>query len=70
MKTRAKDDKGKTYWLYPNDEAPDEFERKHALEIRPSVVVAKNVKKKDLVFALLNREVIEAMWGELIYSNE
>ena len=32
------------------------------LEIRPSVVVAKNVKKKDLVFALLNREVIEAMW--------
>ena len=28
--------------------------------------MAKNVKKKDLVFALLNREVIEAMWGELI----
>ncbi len=29
--------------------------------------MAKNVKKKDLVFALLNREVIEAMWGELIH---
>ena len=32
--------------------------------------MAKNVKKKDLVFALLNREVIEAMWGELIHLND
>ena len=70
LKTRAKDDKGKTHWLYPYDEVPDKFERKHVLEIRPSVVVAKNVKKKDLVFALLNREVIEAMWGVLIHLNK
>ena len=47
----------------------DDFERNHILEIRPSVTLAKNVKRKDLVFALLNREIIEAMWGQLIGSN-
>ena len=70
LKTRAKDDQGKTYWIYPNDEVLDDFERKHILEIRPSVTLAKNIKRKDLVFALLNREIIEAMWGQLIGSNE
>ena len=70
LKTEAKDDKGKTYWVYPNEEVTDDYERKHDLEIRPSVVLAKNVKRKDLVFALLNQEVIEAMWTELINSNE
>ena len=69
LKTRAKDDQGKTYWIYPNEEVVDDFERKHILEIRPSVTLAKNVKRKDLVFALLNREIIEAMWGQLIGSN-
>ena len=44
--------------------------RIHVLEIRPSVTLAKNVKRKDLVFALLNREIIEAMWKQLIGSNE
>ena len=44
--------------------------RKHVLEIRPSVTLAKNVKRKELVFALLNREIIDAMWGQLIGSNE
>ena len=51
---------------YPNEEVVDDFERKHILEIRPSVTLAKNVIRKDLVFALLNREIIEAMWGQLI----
>ena len=69
LKTRAKDDQGKTYWIYPNDEVFDDFERKHILEIRPSVTLAKNVKRKDLVFALLNREIIEAMWRQLIGSD-
>ena len=69
LKTRAKDDQGKTYWIYPNDDVVDDFERNHILEIRPSVTLAKNVKQKDLVFALLNREIIEAMWGQLIGSN-
>ena len=69
LKTRAKDDQGKTYWIYPNEENVDDFERKHILEIRPSVTLAKNVKRKDLVFAPLNCEVIEAMWGQLIGSN-
>ena len=62
LKTRAKDDQGKTYWIYPNDEVLDDFERKHILEIRPSVTLAKNVKRKVLVFALLNCEVIKAMY--------
>ena len=66
LKTRAKDDQGKTYWIYPSEEVTEDFERKHVLEIRPSVILAKNVKRKDLVFALLNRETIEAMWGQLI----
>ena len=69
MKTRAKDDQEKTYWMYPNEKVVDDFERKHILEIRPSVTLAKNVKRKDLVFALLNREIIEAMWGQPIGSN-
>ena len=69
LKTRAKDDQGKTYWIYPNEEIVDDFERKHILEIRPLVTLAKNVKRKDLVFALLNCEIIEVMWGQLIGSN-
>ena len=69
MKTRAKDDQEKTYWMYPNEKVVDDFERKHILEIRPSVTLAKNVSRKDLVFALLNREIIEAMWAQLIGSN-
>ena len=51
LKTRAKDDQGKTYWIYPNEEVVDDFERKHILEIRPSVTLAKNVKRKDLLFS-------------------
>ena len=27
LKTRAKDDQGKTYWIYPNEENVDDFER-------------------------------------------
>ena len=69
LKTRAKDDQGKTYWIYPNEEVVDDFERKHILEIRPLVTLAKNSKRLVLVFALLNREIIEAMWGQLIGSN-
>ena len=46
LKTRAKDDQGKIYWIYPIEEVTDDFERKHVLEIRPSVTLAKNVKKK------------------------
>ena len=70
LKTRTKDDQGKTYWIYPSEEVIDDFERKHVLEIRPSVMLAKNVNRKDLVFALLSRETIEAMWGQLIGPKE
>ena len=53
LKTRANDDKGKTYWVYPDEEIVDQFQHKHVLDIRPLVIIAKNIKCKDLVFALL-----------------
>ena len=65
LKTRAKDDKGKTYWIYATEEDTDFYERKNVVETRPSVSMAKNIKRKDPVFALLNREIIEAMTNEL-----
>ena len=54
LKTRAKDDKGKTYWVYPDVKVVDEFQGKNVLDIRPSVTVSKNIRRKDLVLALLN----------------
>ena len=63
LKTRAKNDMGKIYWIYPDEEV-NFFKRKNVLETRPSVVVAKNIKRKDLVLALLNREIIDAIVGE------
>lgn len=53
LKTRAKDDQGKTYWIYPSEEVIDDFKRNYVLEIRHSVILAKNFKRKDLVFAQL-----------------
>ena len=61
LKTCAKDDVEKTYWIYPTKEEVDHFEKKHVLESTPFVIFDKNIKQKDLVFALLNREVIEAL---------
>ena len=49
------------HWIYPKEEVTDDFERKHVLEIRPSVTLAKSITRKDLVFALLNGEIIKAM---------
>ena len=37
LKTRAKDDKGKTYWVYPDEENVDQFQQKHVLDIREIV---------------------------------
>ena len=48
LKTRAKDDKGKTYWVYPDVEFVDEFQRKNVLDIRPSMTVSKHIKRKAL----------------------
>ena len=61
LKTKAKDDKGETYLLFSNEEVADDFKRKHNFEIKPSVIVTKNVKRKDLVIAQLNHEIIEAL---------
>ena len=63
------DHQGKKLWIYCNDEVLDDFERKRIFEIRRSITLAKNGKRKDLVFTLLNREIIEAMWGQLIGSD-
>ena len=54
LKTRAKDNRGKTYWIYPDEDTVDDFQQKNLLHVRPSVIVAKNIKRKDLVLALLN----------------
>ena len=60
LKTRAKDDQGRTYWVYPIEEQLKNQE-KSTLEIWPSVSLAKNIKRKDPVFQLLNREIVEAI---------
>ena len=64
LKTRAKDDQGKTYWVYPMEEQLENYEKKHTLEIRPSVSLANNIKRKDPVFQLLNREIVEAVCAQ------
>ena len=65
LKTRAKDNRGKTYWIYPDEDTVDDFQQKNLLHVRPSVIVAKNIKRKDLVLALLNWEVIEGICEKL-----
>ena len=65
LKTRAKDDVGKTYWVYSDEENVDTYEEKHILSVRPSLTLAKNIKRKEPVFALLNREFIEAFSSDL-----
>ena len=60
IKTCAKDDTGKTYWIYSEEERVEHFEEKHILTVRPSVSLAKNVKGKDPVFALMNHEIIDS----------
>ena len=65
IKTRAKDDYGKTYWIYSAEEKEEVYEKKNILSVRPSVVLAKNIKRKDPVFALINRELIEGVSASL-----
>ena len=60
ISTRAKDDTGRRYWVYSAEKDVETYEEKNILQVRPSITLAKNIKRKDPVFALLNREVIEA----------
>ena len=32
LKTKVKDDERKTYWIYPNEDDADDFQRKHVFE--------------------------------------
>ena len=61
LKTRAKDDQGRTYWVYPIEEQLKDQDKEHTLENWPSVSLAKNINRKDPVFQLLNREIVEAI---------
>ena len=63
--TRAKDDKGSSYWIYNSEENIETYEDKNVLQVQPSIILAKNIKRRDPVFALLNREVIEAIASPL-----
>ena len=65
ISTRAKDDTGRRYWVYSAEEDVETYEEKNILQVRPSITLAKNIKRKDPVFALLNREVIEALVSPL-----
>ena len=65
IKTLAKDDAGKTYWIYSEEESYEHFEDKHILAIRLSVQLAKNIKLKDPVFALMNREIIDGVTAQM-----
>ena len=67
IKTRAKDDFGKTYWIYSEEENVDSFEEKHILSVRQSLNLAKNIKRKDPVFAPVNHEVIEGITSSLYH---
>ena len=49
-------------WVYPDEKVVDQFMEEHPW---PSVAVARNTKCKDLVLALLNWEIIEALFKKI-----
>ena len=55
----------KTYWIYSEEERNEYLEEKHILAIRPSVQLAKNIKRKDPVLALMNREIIDGITAQM-----
>ena len=52
------------HWIYSEKENVDAFEEKHVLAMRPSINLAKNIKQRDPVFALINHEVIKGMTSQ------
>ena len=56
---------GKTYWVYSDEENLDTYEEKHILSVRPFLTLAKNIKRKEPVYALLNHEFIEPLSSDL-----
>ena len=51
--------------IYSEEESVDTYEEKHILAVRPSISLAKNIKRRDPVFSLVNREVIEGICATL-----
>ena len=50
--------------IYSEEENVDPFEEKHVLAMRPPIILAKNIKQRDPVFALFNCEVINGMTSQ------
>ena len=50
IKTKAKDDAGKTYWIYSEEENVYTFEEKQVLAMRPSINLAKKHQEKRTCF--------------------
>ena len=69
LKTRVNYNQGKTYWIYSANDQSDVYTRNHVLDLRPSVTLSKNIKRKDPVFALLNREMVESV-SQSLYSSK
>ena len=65
IKTQAKDNHGKTYWIYSLEEKEEAYKKKDILTVRPSVILANNIKRKDPVFALMKHKVIEGISASL-----
>ena len=53
------------HWIYSEEKNIDAFEEKHVLAMRPSINLAKNIKQRDPVFALMKYEVIKGMTSQL-----
>ena len=64
LKTGAKDHSWKTYGVY-SDEDNNNYKETNVLDMQPSVSLAKNIKRKDPVFLLLNREIIQSVAAPL-----
>ena len=52
------------HWIYSEKENVHAFEEKHVLAMRLSINLAKNIKRRDPVFALINREVIKGITSQ------
>ena len=61
IKTGAKEDYRKIYWIHSAEEKEEVYKKKHILFVQPSIVLAKNIKQEDPVFALINCELIDGV---------
>ena len=60
---KCQDDCGKVYWVY-SEENSECYKRQFFLDMCPLVSLAKNIRKEP-VFALLNKVMIESISSDL-----